>query len=88
MIKQIILDILDYLRYQVANDRCTPEELRSLYTTLGNTMHIDATVGHYGQSTSNVRNIIARNNVGKPKRRVYYNLMEFIKHIPKSWHSK
>ncbi len=92
MIKQIILDILDYLRYQVANDRCTPEELRSLYTTLENTMHIDATVddiaGHYGQSTSNVRNIIARNYVGKPKRRVYYNLVEFIKHIPKSWHSK
>ncbi|MDE7411578.1 MAG: hypothetical protein K2M94_06015 [Paramuribaculum sp.] len=90
MIKQIILDILDYLKFQVANDRCTPEELRSMYDTITENLDVDATIGdiakHYGQSESNVRNVAARSYIGKPKRRVYYNLAKFIKLIPASWH--
>ena len=90
MIKQIILDILDYLKFQVANDRCTPEELRSMYVTITENMTVDATIGdiakHYGQSESNVRNVAARSYIGKPKRRVYYNLLKFIKCAPSSWH--
>ena len=90
MIKQLILDILEYLKFQVANDRCTPEELRSMYNTITENLAVDATIGdiakHYGQSESNVRNVAARSYVGKPKRRVYYNIMEFMKCIPTSWH--
>lgn len=92
MIKQVILDILDYLKYQVANDRCTPEELRSMYDTITENMTVEATIGdiakHYGQSESNVRNVAARSYIGKPKRRVYYNLMKFSKCIPTSWCSR
>ena len=92
MIKQVILDILDYLKFQVSEDRCTPEELKSMYDTLTENIAVDATIGdiakHYGQSESNVRNIAARSFVGKPKRRVYYNLMKFAKCIPASWHNK
>lgn len=92
MIKQVILDILDYLKFQVANDRCTPEELRSMYETITENIAVDATIGdiakHYGQSESNVRNVAARNYIGKPKRRVYYNLMKFTKCIPSSWHKR
>lgn len=90
MIKQIILDILDYLKFQVANDRCTPEELKSMYDTITENMTVDATISdiakHYGQSESNVRNVAARSYIGKPKRRVYYNLLKFIKCAPSSWH--
>ena len=92
MIKQLILDILDYLKFQVTEDRCTPEELKSMYDTLTENIAIDATIGdiakHYDQSESNVRNVAARSYVGKPKRRVYYNLMRFAKCIPPSWHKR
>lgn len=89
MIKQIVLDILDFLRMQVANDKCTLEEMQSIHDTLINHIKVDATIGdiaeHYGQSQSNVRNAIARGYVGKPKRRVHYNLMQFARCMPKSW---
>lgn len=89
MVKDVVLDILDYLHHQVENDKCTLEELQSIYGALTNGVHIDATIkdiaGHYGQSESNVRNAIARGYQGKPKRRVYYNLIEFVKRMPKNW---
>ena len=89
MIKQMILDILDYLRLQVAEDRCTPEELRSMYDTITDNIAVDATIGdiarHFGQSESNVRNVAARNYIGKPKRRVCYDFIKFARCIPASW---
>lgn len=89
MIKRLILDILDFIREQVENDRCTPDELRSMYDTITENIAVDATISdiakHYGQSESNVRNVVARTYIGKPKRRVHYNLMEFIKRVPSSW---
>lgn len=45
----------------------------------------------YGQSESNVSNVISRRPIPKsqkPKRRVYYNLAFFSKLIPKSWIEK
>lgn len=92
MIKKILLDILDYLRYQVENDKCTPDELRSIYNSLEDNIHVEATIddiaNKYNQSPSNVRNAISRGYVGKPKRRVYYNLMKIIKCVPHSWRSE
>lgn len=84
-----MLDLLDYWRKQVAEDKCTLEQMQSVYDTA--LMHIktDATISdiaeHYGQSQNNVRNAIARGYIGKPKRRVYYNFMEFVKRMPKGW---
>ncbi len=89
MIKQLVIDILDYLKFQVVNDRCTPEELSSMYETLTENIAVDATISdiakHYGQSEFNVRNVAARSYIGKPKRRVFYNLMKFSKCVPASW---
>lgn len=92
MFKTILLDILDYIRNQVYNDKCTDEEMKSFYDSITEGIKIDATIGdianHYGQSESNVRNVIARTYVGKPKRRVYYNFMKFIRCVPASWHKR
>lgn len=92
MIKQILLDILDYLRYKVVNDKCTPDELRSITHTIIENLDIDATVSDiaefYGQSENNVRNVCSRNFMPKPKRRVYYNFAAFNKILPKSWKRK
>lgn len=87
--KRVILEVLDYLRYQVVNDRCTMEEIRSFANTIENNLDIDCTVSdiaeRYNQSPSNVRNALSRNLMPKPKRKVYYSFSKFIKYIPKRW---
>ena len=94
-IKRVILNILDYLRYQVENDKCTSDELKSILEMVSESMEISATIKDmaefYGQSESNVSNVISRRPIPKsqkPKRRVYYNLSFFSKIIPKSWIEK
>lgn len=87
--KRIIVEVLDYLKYKVLNDDCTPEELRSISNTIGENLDINCTAKdlaeYYGQSQSNVRNVLNRNFMPKPKRKTYYSFSHFIKFIPKSW---
>lgn len=93
--KKLLLTILDFLRYQVDNDKCTSEEMKSILDTVSESMIISATIkdiaDFYGQSESNVSNILSRRLIPKsqkPKRRVYYNFAFFSRLIPKSWHKK
>jgi hypothetical protein len=90
--KRLVLNILDYLRYQVENDRCTMEELRSVADVLTQQLKIDATAtdmaDFYGQNEANMRNVLSRNFVGKPRRRVYYDFCKVANIIPKSWKTK
>ena len=62
-IKRVILNILDYLRYQVENDKCTSDELKSILEMVSESMEISATIKDmaefYGQSESNVSNVIS-----------------------------
>lgn len=87
--KRIILEILDYIKYQVENDRCTMEELRSIESTLEQNLEIECTtadlVSHYKQSPNNVRNALSRSFIPKPKYRRLYNFTKFIPFIPKNW---
>lgn len=89
MIKKVILDILDYLRYQVDNDKCTDEELRSIYAGIAENIDIDATADDvakfYSVSAHNVRNLPNRSPVPKPKRKVYFSFGSIVKYKPKSW---
>lgn len=87
--KRIIIEVLDYLKYKVLNDDCTLEELRSISDTIGENLDINCTTKdlseYYGQSQSNIRNVLTRNFMPKPKRKTYYSFSKFIKFIPKSW---
>lgn len=92
MMKKAILDIIDYLRYQVDNDKCTAEELRSIYDMASESLKVSATIDDlaefYGQSKNNVSNVLSRRPIPareKPKRKVYYNFTFFRTLIPKSW---
>lgn len=89
MLKGVVLEILDYLRWQVANDRCTHEELRAIYCLLTERIGAEATaedIGeYYCRSAANVKNVISRNAMPKPKRRVYHNFAAFLKCVPKTW---
>ena len=90
--KHTLLNILDFLRYKVDNDQCTPEELRKLSDIATKELNTSATIDElsdfYGQSRSNVSNVISRRPIPKnkkPKRRIYYHFAWFNSIIPDSW---
>lgn len=90
--KQTVLNILDFLRNKVDNDECTAEELRKFSDIATKELNTNATIDElsefYGQSRSNVSNVISRRLIPKdkkPKRRVYYNFAWFNSIIPESW---
>lgn len=87
-IKKVILDVLDYLRYQVENDKCTAEELRSFSDTAISNLEVDASIKDiaqfYGKSDNDVSTVISR-RLSKPKRKVFYNFTWFSHIMPKTW---
>lgn len=92
MMKSLISNVLHYLSYKVDNDLCTPEEIAQYAKVMTENIKAEATISdiarHFGQSESNVRNLIARKCFGKPKRRVYYDFVEVAKNVPPSWHKQ
>jgi hypothetical protein len=89
--KQMLIDICRMFIYQLENDKCTAEELRSISDSCAENLDIDVTAetiaNYYGQSESNVRNVISRNYTkNKPKRKVYYNFAWVSKIVPNTWH--
>ena len=93
--KNVLLDVLDFLRYKVETDQCTAEEIRKFsdiatdqLDTLATTKEI---ADFYGVSESNVRNVLARRYISKeqkPKRKVYFSFSLFSKIKPQSWKRK
>lgn len=86
--KQILLDIIDFVRYKVEADACTPKEMQSVFKLLSEQTLTKATTKDiaefYGQSPSNVRNIVSRWGVKSESQRVY-DFAQLQKHLPKSW---
>lgn len=90
--KKLLSEILAFLKYKVDTDQCTAEEIRKFadvateqLDTLATTKEI---ADFYGESESNVRNILARRYIPKehkPKRKVYFSFNLFAKLKPKSW---
>lgn len=87
--KRVLIEILDYLKYKLVNDDCTPEEMRSILNMTEDNLQIHATTKdiaeRYHQSRSNVRNVLSRNFMPKPKYVRLYDYMKFLKNIPKRW---
>ena len=87
--KKIVLEFLDYLAFKVRNDSLTMEETDSLARTFMENITLTGTIDdlaqYYGQSRDNVKVVINRKLLAKPKRRVFYPFNAFRKIIPKSW---
>ena len=90
--KNEILEVLEFWKYKVANNLCTPEEMESLSKMLQENMDMYGTVEDFAKffdvSETQIRTTINRKMIDKPKRRVYYRFMSFLKIIPKSWRDK
>ena len=87
--KKILLEILDFFRYKIENDKCTPEDMRTAFKVLNSGVIVDATTNDlaefYGQSESNVRNVLARKPIGKIRHENLYNFVEVSKSVPETW---
>jgi len=87
--KETIKQVLDFLKYKVDNDLCTMEELRSVSDVLQNSLNVIGTTEdfakYFGKPEYTVRNVISRNMMDKPKRRVFYKFFQFIRNVPRKW---
>lgn len=87
--KKILIEILDYYKYKIDNDLCTMEEIESTSRLLQENMEISGTISDFARffdvSEINVRSTINRKLIDKPRRRVYYRFIPFLKIIPEKW---
>lgn len=93
--KQFVLDIIDYLRDEVKNDRCTQEQMQRIADFGKRELHAQGTIDDiaefYGQSRNNVSNVISRRPIPKdkrPQRRVLYDMGWIASIVPQSWHNR
>lgn len=93
--KKFVLDIIDFIRGEVEDDRCTPEQLQRIAdfgkNELGAKGTLDDIAEFYGQSRNNVSNVISRRPIPKdkkPQRRVLYDFGWFASIVPESWRIK
>ena len=94
--KQEIRDTLDgcleLLQNKIKAGKFTASDMRALLGAFTAGGGVIATVSDlaelYGTSEVNVRSVIKRRVRGKPRRRVYYDFLEFSRAVPKTWHVK
>lgn len=95
VLKRELLELIAFAYRRVKKDKCTTSEMKSILDTLSNHMAIWASPEDlsrfYGQSESNVRNVLARNYVPSEKVRrkaTEYDFGFFKKIMPRSWTRK
>ena len=86
---KIICEILDFLRHKVESDTLTLEEEQAIIRLFESNISLSATIDdlarYFNQSQGNIRAVIHRRLISKPKRRVMYNFLDFLKVIPEKW---
>ena len=87
--KELIRQTLDFYRYKLDHDLCTMEELESLSDMLQNNLKVSGTISDFAKYCDKpeveIRKVINRKVLDKPKRRVYYRFFPFIKSVPAKW---
>lgn len=89
---ELLIEILEFYIFKLKAGKCTQQEADSATKVIQENMTIDGTISDfakfYGVSESNVRAVIARKLIAKPKRILLYPFHKFIKIIPESWRKK
>ena len=88
--KQELKEIFEFAIYKLDNNLCTPDEMNSFADAAKEHLNLLATTEEmakfYGVSDHQVRSAINRKLISKPKRRVYYRFLDFMKVAPEKWH--
>lgn len=90
--KDIINATLDFLKFKVDNNTCTPDELKNISDILTRELDSIGTVEEIAKFFDvpevNLRTMISRKVSSKPKRKVYYRFTDILKNVPDSWLKK
>lgn len=88
-LKHNLSEIIGFIKYKVDNDLCTPEEIEAVSKMAMENLKLYGTIEDlakfYDVPESKVRNTINRKMIEKPKRRVYYRFLSFMKIVPAKW---
>lgn len=88
-LKHNLSEIIGFIKYKVDNDLCTPEEIEAVSKMAMENLKLYGTIEDlakfYDVPESKVRNTINRKMIEKPKRRVYYRFLSFMKIVPTKW---
>lgn len=87
--RQILSDFLGFLKYKVDHDLLTLDEVEQIANVLLRDIEIGGTsedfAKHYKQSPVNVRSVLTRKYIGRPKRKVIYSFNKFRGLVPNRW---
>lgn len=87
--KRFLSDFLGFLKYKVDNDSLALEEEQAIVRLIEENLPLYGTTddfaGYFRQPASNVRNVISRRMLSKPRRRVMYSFLDFCKIVPDKW---
>lgn len=89
LIKKILTEYLDFLKYKINNDLLTMQEVNSFAETIESNLTVLGTADDfakfYDQPKTNVTSVINRRVFEKPIRRVFYSFKAFRKVVPDRW---
>ena len=86
----IVLDVLDFIRDQYKEGRCTKRQTDVVYDAALNIVDAYATsdelARHFGKTVEAVHGVIKRRMTEKPKKNItLYSFRAFQKCVPKGW---
>ena len=87
--RKFLSEFLSFLKYKVDHDLLTLDEVELMVDVIRRDIEIGGTADdfarHFKQSPVNVRCVISRKYIGKPKRKVLYSFNKFLKIVPDRW---
>ena len=92
VVKKNLKEVFQFGIYKLDNNLCTPEEIRSVGRMVGGNVEMDASIKElaefFGKPEVNVRVVINQKLIAKPKRKVLYPFIKFLKVVPRKWLDK
>lgn len=88
--EEILCEMLQFLQHKIRTKRLSisdAEAIRRIFDGIDITGTAEDFARFYGQNPVNVRSVICRKYLGKPRRVVLYSFNKFRRLIPSSWRS-
>ena len=89
IMRNALADMFGILEHKTRQGSLTVDDMKSILSALEAGGGVKATIrdlaGYYGKKEVDVRNVIHRNLMPKPMRRVYYDFGRFCRIVPKKW---
>ena len=86
--KELLKETLDFYKYKLDHG-CTMEDIETAARWAAENINALGTAEDFakflGKSEKDVRVVLSRKVIDKPKRRVFYHFLPFIKNIPHKW---